>query len=131
MNSSALISIVDDDASAREGVTDLIETFGFGTRAFPGAEAFLKSDQVAQTACLIVDMQMPGMTGLALYNELVASGHAIPTVLITAFPDESVRRLALRAGIVCYLVKPFVEKNFIDCIRSALSRSRGARPHAC
>jgi FixJ family two-component response regulator len=119
-----VISIIDDDDSAREGVTDLVGTLGFSVHSFPSAEDFLNSDQLHCTSCLIADVQMPGMTGLELHERLVASGLAIPTVLITAYPDERIRLRALRAGVVCYLVKPFAEEDFLDCIRSALSHIR-------
>lgn len=119
-----VISIVDDDDSAREGVTDLVGTLGFSVHSFPSAEDFLNSDQLHCTSCLIADVQMPGMTGLELHDRLVAAGLAIPTVLITAYPDERIRVRALRAGVVCYLVKPFAEQDFLDCIRSALNHTR-------
>jgi FixJ family two-component response regulator len=121
-----VISIIDDDASSREGVTDLCGTLGFNTYSFPSAEDFLRSDQLSHTSCVITDMRMPGMTGLELHERLVEFGLAIPTVLITAYPDERVRERALRAGIVCYLVKPFAEDEFVECIRLALSHGRPA-----
>lgn len=123
MPGKIVISIVDDDAAVREGVTDLVGTLGYSAHSFPSAVDFLNSDQLHSTACLIVDMQMPGMTGLELYDRLVAFGFAIPTLLITAYPDERVRVRALEAGIVCYLVKPFAEDAFLDCIRLALSHT--------
>ena len=126
MPGKVVISIVDDDDSAREGVTDLVGTLGFSVHSFPSAEDFLNSDQLHGTSCLIADVQMPGMTGLELHDRLVAAGLAIPTVLITAYPDERIRVRALRAGVVCYLVKPFAEEDFLDCIRSALNHTRPA-----
>jgi FixJ family two-component response regulator len=119
-----VISIVDDDDSAREGVTDLVGTLGFSVHSFPSAADFLSSDQLHFTSCLIADVQMPGMTGLELHDRLVASGLAIPTILITAYPDERIRVRALRAGVVCYLIKPFAEEDFLDCIRLALNHTR-------
>ena len=115
----AVISIVDDDVSAREGVTDLIRTLGFAAQAFASAEDFLNSAQLESTRCLIVDMQMPGMTGLELHDRLVDSGVAIPTLLITAYPDERIRVRAHESG-VAYLVKPVAEDDLLSCIRSAL-----------
>lgn len=122
MPEKVLISVVDDDESVREGVTDLIGTLGFSAISFASAEDFLNSDQLHSTSCLIADVQMPGMTGLELYRKLVASGRAIPTLLITAYPDERVRVRALKAGVLCYLIKPFAEDEFLDCIHSALDR---------
>jgi len=121
-----VISIVDDDESVREGMTDLAGTLGFSAASFPSAEAFLKSDRLHSTSCLIADVHMPGMTGLELYKRLVASGAAIPTVLITAYPDERVRARALKAGVISYLIKPFTEDDFLACIRSALDRGKPA-----
>lgn len=124
MPDKAVISIVDDDQSVREGMTDLVGTLGFSAVSFPSGEDFLKSNRVDSTACLITDMRMPGMTGLELHTQLVASGKSIPTVLITAYPDERVRVLALKAGVICYLIKPFTEDDFLGCIRSALGHGR-------
>jgi FixJ family two-component response regulator len=122
----ALISIVDDDESVREGVTDLVMTLGFSAQSFTSAEDFLNSDQLHNTSCLIADLQLPGMTGLELHDRLVASGFAIPTLVMTASPDESIRVRALKAGVVCYLVKPFNEDEFLDGVRAALSHTRPA-----
>jgi FixJ family two-component response regulator len=121
-----VIAIVDDDEAVREGVTDLVGTLGFSAISFPSAAAFLKSEHLHSAACLIADVQMPGMTGLELHRKLVASGLAIPTVLITAYPDERVRVRALKDGVVSYLIKPFAEDDFLDCIRSALDHGRSA-----
>src|SRR5581483_10836921 len=101
-----MISIVDDDESVREATMSLMRATGFSSEAFPCAHDFLESDKCASTDCLIADVQMPGMSGLELHGRLVQSGNAIPTVLITAFPDETVRARALRAGITFYLSKP-------------------------
>ena len=119
-----VISVIDDDPSAREGVTDLIKTLGFSVHSFASAKDFLNSDQLQHTSCLIVDMQMPGMTGLELHDKLAASGFAIPTLLITAYPDENMLRRARENGIVCCLVKPFAEDDFLDCLHSALGQTK-------
>jgi FixJ family two-component response regulator len=121
-----MISIVDDDESVREGVMDLVGTLGFSVTSLPSAEDFLNSDHLHSTSCLIADVQMPGMTGLELYRTLVASGFAIPTLLITAYPNERDRVRALNAGVISYLIKPFAEDDFLDCIRSALNHGRPA-----
>jgi FixJ family two-component response regulator len=120
MPTKPLIAIVDDDESAREGTADLIKSMGFIAKAFPHAEGFLQSDSIGRAACLITDVRMPGMTGLELHARLVASGNAIPTILVTAFPNDRDRQQAMQSGIICYLTKPFSEDELLDCIRVAL-----------
>jgi FixJ family two-component response regulator len=115
-----LISIVDDDEMSREATTGLIEAFGLAARNFASAEAFLGSGCVSQTSCLVADMQMPGFSGLQLHCTLIKSGHRIPVIFITAFPDEGVRKRALKAGAICYLSKPFYPRVLLNCIRSAI-----------
>lgn len=117
-----LISIIDDDESVREGMTDLVKSMGFAAEAFQRAEEFLRSPHLQDTSCLIADVQMPEMTGLELHKNLVSSGKVIPTILITAFPNERDRILALRSGVTCYLVKPFNDDELLACIRSTLDR---------
>src|SRR5262245_3633679 len=102
-----MISIVDDDETAREGTMDLIKSMGFVAKAFTRAEDFLNSDHLRSTSCLITDMRMSGMTGLELHSRLLESGNAIPTIVVTAFPDDRDRRRAQQAGVICYLAKPF------------------------
>ena len=115
-----VISIIDDDESVREGTMDLFRSMGFITVAFPCATDFLSSNHLHDTSCLIADVQMPGMTGLELHNLLVGSGNIVPTILITAYPDDGDRARALQAGVICYLVKPFNYDDLLTCIRSAL-----------
>jgi FixJ family two-component response regulator len=122
-----VISIVDDDESVREGVLDLIKAMGFIAKAFERAEDFLKSNCIRSTSCLIADMRMPGMTGLELHKRLVETGSIIPTILITAFPDDRDRARALRAGVVCYLAKPFKDDDLLQCVRSALELREAGR----
>jgi FixJ family two-component response regulator len=119
-----VITIVDDDESVREATMSLMRALGFTSEAYQCAEDFLKSGRVQATSCLIADVRMPGMSGLELYRHLVASGKSIPTVLITAHSDDGVRARALKAGIICYLTKPFREDDLLECIRSALDRRR-------
>jgi len=116
-----LISVVDDDESMREAMRGLMKSLGYTAEAFASAEEFLNSRKVRRTSCLIADVQMPGMTGLELYRHLVASGRTIPTILITAYPDDRVRERALGDGVVCYLTKPFDENDLLTCIRSSLN----------
>ena len=120
MSTNFLIAIVDDDQSVRQGTKDLIEAMGFVAETFERAEDFLKSDVLHRTSCLITDVQMPGMTGLELHKCLVRSGKAIPTILITAFPDNRDRARAMRAGVVCYITKPFSDGDLLACIQAAL-----------
>ena len=115
-----LISVVDDDESMREAVRGLMKSLGYTAQAFASAEEFLSSRQVPRTSCLIADVQMPGMTGIELHRHLVASGQTIPTILITAYPEEGARQRALDDGVVCYLSKPFDEGDLLSCIRSSL-----------
>jgi non-heme chloroperoxidase len=118
-----LISIVDDDSSARAAVAGLVRALGFAAAEFASAGEFLRSGEVGQAKCLIADVRMPGMTGLALYRHLVASGTAIPTILMTAWPDDATRTLALNAGVICYLAKPFASGDLLGCITSAFALS--------
>ena len=92
----------------------------FGTHRFSSPDEFLSSNRQHITSCLIADVQMPGKSGLALYGQLIASGNPIPTILITAYPDDTIRERALNAGVAGYLVKPFSEKELLDCIDTAL-----------
>ena len=96
--------------------------------AFACAEDLLKSKRRRSASCVIADVQMPGITGLELHNRLVASGEPIPTILITAFPDERTRERALQAGAIGYLTKPFSEDDLLACIRLTLGhRAAGTR----
>lgn len=118
------IAIVDDDESVREALTSLIRSMGYAAVAFECAEDLLKFKQRRGLSCMIADVQMPGMTGLKLHDRLVASGEPIPTILITAFPDERARERALQAGVIGYLAKPFSEDELLACIRSILGRRK-------
>jgi FixJ family two-component response regulator len=116
-----LIAIVDDDESMREALRGLIKSVGYRAEAFASAEAFLSSRRVSGTSCLIADVMMPGMKGPELHRHLVAAGKTIPTVLITAHADDSVRERALEDGIIGYLSKPFSDEDLLACIRSSLA----------
>ena len=116
-----MVSIIDDDQSVRDGIMDLVRAMGFKAEAFESAEDFLQSGRAARSSCLITDMRMPGMTGLELYDRLVASGERIPTIVITAFPKDGDQARALRVGVVCYLTKPFDDNQLATCIVSALA----------
>src|SRR5438445_13133610 len=104
-----------------------MRSLGYSVEAAASAQEFLSSRFLRRTSCLIADMQIPGMTGLELYQRLSASGKPIPTILITAYPDDDVRERALAAGVIGYLSKPFEEDDLLACIRSALTRARSGR----
>lgn len=122
MLTEALIAIVDDDESVRTAMGGMVESFGYAPATFESAGEFLKSDKLPDASCLILDVQMPGMSGLELHDELVAKGRRIPTIFVTAFPDRRVRERALRAGGVCFLSKPFGRSDLLGCIETALRR---------
>jgi FixJ family two-component response regulator len=115
-----LVSVVDDDESVRESLPDLLAEFGFAARAFSSAEAFLASDYVDQTHCLILDVAMPGMTGPELQQELKLSRREIPIVFITAQREESVRPHVLEQGAIACLFKPFSDTALLEAVNSAL-----------
>ena len=119
---SNLISIVDDDESVRRTTKLLVESFGYRAAVFESAESFLKSDQLFDTSCLVVDIQMPGMNGLQLQSHLADEGYSIPIIFITAYGDKS-RRRALQAGAVAFLDKPFSDEQLLENIRSAFMLS--------
>jgi FixJ family two-component response regulator len=116
-----LVSIVDDDESVRESLRGLIRSIGLGVQTFASAEDFARSAQLEQTDCLILDVRMPGMSGLDLQRELVASERDIPIIFITAHgSDDSTRARALRDGAVAYLIKPFSEDALLKAVNAAL-----------
>jgi FixJ family two-component response regulator len=121
-----LISVVDDDESIRRTTTFLIESFGFRAAAFESAESFLKSVQLHDTSCLLVDVQMPGMNGLQLQSELAAAGFGIPIVFITAYDNKDARRQAMQAGAVAFLGKPFNDEELLQAVRLALRAEHAA-----
>jgi FixJ family two-component response regulator len=99
----------------------LMRSFGDTVEAFPSAVEFLASARLAETACLIADAHMPAMTGIALYRHLTAAGQAIPTILVTAYPNDADRDGALNDGVVCYLRKPVNEQELVRCVRAVLT----------
>jgi len=121
----AVIAIVDDDESVRLATADLLSSSGFLCETFDSATAYLASGRVAATRCLILDLSMPGMDGLALQRELTRSGHTIPIIFITAFAESRTRAQALEAGALCYLPKPYADEELLDCIRRALEDDMG------
>jgi FixJ family two-component response regulator len=115
-----LVAIVDDDESMRVTIKDLLESAGFSAAVFPRAASLLKSRRLSQVSCLIADMRMPKMTGLELHQHLVAANRAIPTILMTAFLDVREQAQAIKANVVCYLIKPFAADDLLACVRCAL-----------
>jgi FixJ family two-component response regulator len=125
----SLISIVDDDQAVRESIRRLMRSLGFTAETFRSAAAFLASPRLDQTACLIADINMPEMTGVELYGRLIDAGRAIPTILITAYPDDNVCERAMSDGVVCYLRKPLEEADLMLCVREALGRGGSHATH--
>ncbi|HWE24522.1 MAG TPA: response regulator [Myxococcales bacterium] len=124
MPNNSTIAVVDDDASVREALQGLLKSAGFHAEVFASAEEFLDSGQLARTACLIVDVRMPGMGGLELQRRVVAGGHRVPVIFITAHGDEELRAQALEAGAWEYLHKPFGEQKLLDAIAGCVGSSR-------
>jgi FixJ family two-component response regulator len=122
LGGSAVISIVDDDESFRTAVRDMVESFGYRVVAFASGTEFLGSDRLWDSACLITDIRMPGMSGFELYDRAVAAGRTIPTIFLTAFPDKKGNDRANQAGAIAYLSKPCHRDDLLARIQSALGR---------
>ena len=122
---SRTIIIVDDDVSFRESLVSLVKSFGFQPRPFGSAEDLLASDALKDGACLITDVQMPGMSGLELQTALRASGCEIPVIVVTSFPDPHVRQRAMASGAIAVLRKPFDREEMLSLLQSVF---RGPRP---
>ena len=116
-----LISIVDDDASLRSSLDNLLRSAGYRAQTFPSAESFLRTSPGLDTACLILDVRMPGMGGLELQQRLEASPARLPIVFVTSYVDDDVRARALDAGAVAFLYKPFREEELLDAVDSVLN----------
>ena len=121
-NDKFIVMIVDDDESVRRAARRLIRSYGYAVETFVSADDFLAAGRLSETACLVLDVQMPGLNGLELQSRLVAEGHQVPIIFITAFNDENARAQALKAGALCYLVKPFEEADLLNSINLALQR---------
>lgn len=120
MGKRSLVSVVDDDESVRESLPDMLRQLGFAAQAFSSAEAFLASDVVSETKCLILDVAMPGMSGPDLQQELTRRRQEIPIVFITAHEDATIRPRLLARGAVECLFKPFSETALLDALNAAL-----------
>jgi FixJ family two-component response regulator len=127
LSERSLISVVDDDQAFRDSMRRLLKSLGYTVAVFPSAAEFLASPKLRSTACLVADIHMPATTGVDLYRQLIDTGHAIPTILVTAFPNDEVRKRMLRLGVECYLQKPFEEAALIGCLSSALARRNVSR----
>jgi FixJ family two-component response regulator len=123
LSANTLISIIDDDDGFRETMTCLMRSMGFRVASFRSAIDFLASPNFRDTPCLIADVQMPGMSGVELHRRLRELSCSVPTILVTAYPDDSVRARALADGVICYLSKPFDDDALLRCISSALEQA--------
>ena len=130
MLKASLVSIVEDDQFFRESMRRLMRSLGYSVEAYPSAADFLAFPRLVETACLIADVHMPAMTGLELCRRLIDMGHAIPTILVTAYPDDDVRARARNDGVVCYLRKPIDEKDLLQCLRGALLSDEPREPNS-
>jgi FixJ family two-component response regulator len=120
---SPLISVVDDDVLMQESTTRLLRSFKFNVKALASAEEFLNSEDLAETACLILDLRLPGMSGLELQRQLISQNRCMPIIFVTAQGDETQQTQALAAGAVAFLYKPFDEHDLLNAINSALGNS--------
>ena len=120
MSTAPLISIVDDDDSLRDSLANLIRSFGFRVQGFASADAFLRSGEGRDTTCLILDVRMPGMSGLDLQRHIAAENWRVPIIFVTSHTDDDVRERALAAGAVDFLYKPFHEEELVNAIDAAL-----------
>ena len=120
-----VISIIDDDASVRAATDNLLRSLGYTVHTFASAEEFLQSAHFNGTSCVIADVQMPAMSGVELQALLLAQGHRVPFIFITAFPEETIRARVLKAGAISFLTKPFDRVTLINCLDTALRRHGG------
>ena len=125
MSTLSVIAVIDDDASVRIATDNLLSSHGYLVDTFASAEEFLQSARANDSSCVIADVQMSAMSGLDLLDHMRAQGYAVPFILITAFPQESARARALKAGAICFLAKPFAGSVLIDCVKTALNRRPG------
>src|SRR5262245_46017815 len=122
-----LVSVVDDDQLFRESMGRLMRSMGYAVESFSSAADFLASPRLAEAACLIADVHMPAMTGMELYRHLIKAGRTIPTILLTAYPDDADREQALNDGVVCYLRKPVDEELLKRCLDEALKSGEASQ----
>ena len=120
MPKTSLVSVVEDDRYFRDSMRRLMRSLGYNVEAFSSAANFLAPPRLIETTCLVADVHMPAMSGIELYTHLTGAGYTIPTILVTAYPDDGERARALNDGVVCYLRKPVDEQYLIRCLRTAL-----------
>jgi len=125
LSTLSVIAVIDDDASVRAATNNLLSSHGYIVHTFGSADEFLRSTHLHDTSCVIADVQMPVMSGLDLLTFVRAQGYRAPFIFITAFPDESVRARALKAGAICFLGKPFASPTLIRCLDTALEAHCG------
>ena len=125
LSTPPVISVIDDDASVRAATNNLLRSHGYTVHTFASAEEFLRSAHLNDTSCVIADVQMPVMSGPDLLALMRAQSYRAPFIFITAFPDESVRARALKAGAIGFLAKPFAGPTLIKCLDTALEERRG------
>jgi FixJ family two-component response regulator len=125
LSTASAISVIDDDASVRAATNNLLSSHGYPVHTFASAEEFLQSARLDDLSCVIADVQMAAMSGLDLLTHMRTRGYDAPFIFITAFPDESVRARALKAGAICFLAKPFAGPVLISCVETALIEHRG------
>ena len=118
-----LVSIVDDDNAVREATSDLLESHGYTTAVFASAEEFLLSGQLEDTVCLVTDLRMPGASGIELQQRLIDGGHRIPTIVVTAHPEEAMRSAAMEVGALALLTKPLSEQHLLAWLETAFVSS--------
>lgn len=120
MAKTHVISIIDDDPSVREATQSLVRSLGYAAQAFSSAEEYLRSDRIRESACVITDLHMPGMSGADLQDRLIADGHQIPMIFVTAYFEEPARDRVMDAGAFGFLRKPFSDESLIECLDKAL-----------
>jgi FixJ family two-component response regulator len=125
LSTLSVISVIDDDASVRAATDNLLSSHGYPVHTFASAEEFLQSADLGDSLCVIADVQMSAMSGLDLLTHMRTQGYKAPFIFITAFPEQSVRARALKAGAVCFLAKPFAGPMLINCVEIALNENRG------
>jgi FixJ family two-component response regulator len=120
LQNAPIVSIIDDDQDVRQAVQRLMRSRGFATRTFASAEEFLRSPSLHETACVITDIQMPGMTGIDLHDVMLKQGPRLPVIFLTAFPDDRTEKRALQAGALGFLTKPFDARTLVSLVDTAV-----------
>ena len=127
MAKSHLISIIDDDPSVRLATQSLVRSLGYTAEVFSSAEEYLQSGRIGDSSCVITDLHMPGMTGTDLQDRLIAEGHQVPIIFVTAYFEERTLARVMDAGAVGFLRKPFADERLIECLDRALGADASKR----